>query len=527
MTAAFCRLQKLDSRLREMHQDGSLKTLPFHQRSSLFKSYKRCLKKLLTADHPFTKAVGVFAISMLLYSHTEAQVTCKKFRDAFESNPLKRVPLPHNLLLPAFVDIDADGDLDCYSIYREPDQNNYTYDSIRFSFIRNTGSGTLPVFEPAGTGGFPANPDAVYYTGYLQEGPVFADIDGDGDYDCFLASYTSVFYNFAVEYFENTGDKHNPVFVQRPRNQHPLSFVTGYGALFFNLADIDGDGDMDLVTFESFADKFYLNKGTKNNPDFVFIRDDRNGGFYNPYLNHYVFLDWNKDGLIDEIPLGGGRFYTYVGKGEGHHFMTSNYVDAPKFTGSVQNYAMVDLNNDGFLEAFNETLDYAVMSPVATIKATANRLDAYPKHPSFKYQWLKDRVVIQNATSSFIEVSQSGEYIVEITGNCGTGISLPYSVTVNTAGASLPAKEDLSASTKTAQLQLYPNPFTAECVLQLNKEITGNVMIHITDVQGRRVTSLKANTNTVRFGKQLAPGIYFIQVMNGSEMIFHQKLVKQ
>jgi hypothetical protein len=66
----------------------------------------------------------------------------------------------------------------------------------------------------------------------------------------------------------------------------------------------------------------------------------------------------NKDGLIDEIPYGGGRFLYLCWKGEGHHFMTSNYVDAPKFTGLGKNYAMVDLNNDGVLEAFNENLDY-------------------------------------------------------------------------------------------------------------------------------------------------------------------------
>jgi hypothetical protein len=104
----------------------------------------------------------------------------------------------------------------------------------------------------------------------LQEGPVFADIDGDGDYDCFLASYTIRFYTFAVEYVENPAISTTRI-CSTPRNQHPLSFVTGYGGLFFNLADMDGDGDLDLVTFESFADKFYLNKGTKNNPDFVVL----------------------------------------------------------------------------------------------------------------------------------------------------------------------------------------------------------------------------------------------------------------
>lgn len=525
MASVFRRLHKLDAKLKALHQNGRLQQLPLHQRSSLIKCYQRYVKKLLREKQPVARAIGILAVSMLLYSTpAEAQVACKVFKDAFESNPVKRVPLPHDLLLPAFVDIDADGDLDCYSIYREPDQTHGYYDSIRFSFTRNTGSPTLPVFEHEGSGGFPANPNAVYYFDGTQEGPVFADIDGDGDYDCFLATYTSVHYNFAVEYFENIGDKNNPVFVQRPRDQHPLSFVNGSSYLFFNLADLDADGDLDLLTIEAYSDKFYLNKGTKNNPDFVFIRDDGNTGFFNPYLAHYMILDWNNDGLLDEIPQGGGVFYTYVGPGEGHHFMAVNRVDAPKFTGSVKAWTMADLNNDGFLEGFNETLDYAVTSPVATIKAMGNRLDAYPKHHSLKYQWLKDRKIIPNANDDFIEVTEPGEYMAKVISNCGSGISLPYDVTVNNAFASLSASINKN---KLPELQLYPNPFSDECVLQLNQQVKGNVVVRLTNAQGSMVASYKVNGSTFRFGKGLAPGIYFIQLIDNNAVIFRQKLIKQ
>jgi hypothetical protein len=54
---------------------------------------------------------------------------------------------------------------------------------------------------------------------------------------------------------------------------------------------------------------------------------------------------------------------------------------------------------------------------------------------------------------------------------------LPYNVTINTAVASLPAKENLSASTKTAHLQLHPNPFTAECVLQFDESIVNKITV--------------------------------------------------
>src|SRR6187431_53710 len=128
--SVFCSLLKLDTRLCEMHRFGVMETLPFRTRKTLFKRYKRHLKKLLKPGDPVAKALGIFAISLLLYSKTEAQGSCKIFKDAIENNPLRRIPPVNNLISPAFVDIDGDGDLDCYSIYRVPDQNHYSYDSV-------------------------------------------------------------------------------------------------------------------------------------------------------------------------------------------------------------------------------------------------------------------------------------------------------------------------------------------------------------------------------------------------------------
>jgi hypothetical protein len=528
--ATFCKLQKLNDQIITMRRNGMLKRIPFYKRASLYKRYKRYLKNLISVKHPVSKAMGLFDVAMLLSAASEAQTTCRRYKDAFESNPLKRLPLTNDLFNPAFADIDADGDMDCYAIYRVADDNPSTYDSLRFSLLKNVGTSTFPVFEPGGTGGFPAAPDLSYVGFFPQEGPVFADIDGDGDYDCFLANYTSRGdYRFTVEYFENTGDATNPVFVQRPRDEHPLSFVTGYRALLFNLVDIDLDGDYDLLTFESYYDKFYLNKGTKNNPDFVFVRDDRVYGFSNPYFNHYVFIDWNKDGLIDAVPTGGGVYYTYKGAGEGHHFITANYSDAPIFTGIVKASAMVDLNNDGFPETVGHNLDYAIVSPVVTIKATNGnasvKLDAYPKG-AYTYQWLKDGEMIEGATGDFIVVSQPGGYTAEVTGVCGTGISLPY--VFESGSAPVSSIQNLSASgSKNIHLQVYPNPFADGCVLKFDGAITGNTIVHVTDAQGKLVVSVNAVNNIVSFGKELKSGIYFVQVIQNNTVIHRQKIIKQ
>jgi hypothetical protein len=131
---------------------------------------------------------------------------------------------------------------------------------VRFSFIKNVGTNTLPVFEPAGTGGLPAGPDVFYAFGH-RKGSI-ADIDGDGDYDCFLGNYTaSGGYRITVEYLRILVINTTRYSLQRPRDQHPLSFCKRIPWLVFNLVDMDDDGDLDLFTFESYYDKFYLNRG--------------------------------------------------------------------------------------------------------------------------------------------------------------------------------------------------------------------------------------------------------------------------
>ena len=519
----FCKLQKLRAKLIQIHSDGSFKNLPFHKRTSLFKRYKRYLKKLISVEHPLSKAVSLFALAMLFSAEIDAQAPCRKFVHANVSNPIERQTLPFTINKPAFVDIDNDGDLDCYGIYP---YNHYQADSIHFVFLRNTGSKTLPAFQLDGTGGLPDTSNILYDTGV--EGPVFADIDGDGDYDCFIGKYGDRGNGF-VEYFENVGDKTNPAFVERSPDQNPLKFVHGSYGLFFNLVDIDSDGDYDLFISDVYSASFFENTGDKSNPEFILVR--YNPGWY-IYYGYRVFTDWNHDGLIDIITAGRkvpNDFYRNDGTATDPHFVV-DLANKPILPDGFYLHNLVDLNNDGFAEAFSVNGDYAVTSPVAVIQATNNgtttKLDAYPKG-SYPYQWKRNGVNIANATTDFIEVSQPGLYTVEITGDCGTGISLPYRLKSNNEIIASAKENLLSPGSKNISLQLYPNPFTDECVLKFDKGITGKAIIHVTDAQGRLVVSMNVNNSNAHFGKELKTGIYFVQVIQNNDIIFRKKIIKQ
>jgi len=107
-----------------------------------------------------------------------------------------------------------------------------------------------------------ANPfglDSTYYFAF----PAFADLDGDGDMDLLVGEYYG-----AMQYFENTGSASNPQFAAPQTN--PFGLVSTYYNAFPAFADLDGDGDMDLLVGEYYgAMQYFENTGSASNPQFA------------------------------------------------------------------------------------------------------------------------------------------------------------------------------------------------------------------------------------------------------------------
>ncbi len=128
--------------------------------------------------------------------------------------------------VPAFADIDADGDLDLLAGAKID--------------ARTTGPGPLYVFRNEGTATAPRfrQADALKLADAFNLAPALADLDADGDLDLLLGTW-----NQDVLYFRNDGTRQEPRWVQDesrtikpPRVSHAMPA----------LADIDGDGDQDL-----------------------------------------------------------------------------------------------------------------------------------------------------------------------------------------------------------------------------------------------------------------------------------------
>jgi hypothetical protein len=132
---------------------------------------------------------------------------------------------------PALVDIDADGDLDLF----------IGEQSGEINFYRNTGSAASYRFELV----------SDVFDGLdvgRRSHPAFLDVDRDGDFDMLSGSDAG-----GLAYFRNDGTKLQPKFVADTSFKIPLPH---YAAP--TLADVDGDGDLDLIAGALSGGLFYF-----------------------------------------------------------------------------------------------------------------------------------------------------------------------------------------------------------------------------------------------------------------------------
>src|SRR5262245_3209323 len=215
------------------------------------------------ADHDLDAFIGTGFGEVLYFENTGTPQTPAFVEHTGSANPLSAVDL-FDKATPTLADMDADGDLDIF-IGEHGDSIHY---------YENNGSPQTPHFvERTGN----ANPlDGVVISGFLNgpTAPALVDLDKDGDRDAFIGSLVG-----AIYYYENTGSAPHPVFVERTGSANPLDFIgtNVVDKSLVTFADLNGDGDFDCFMagddFRSGEDyhrlHFYENIGSAQNPTFT------------------------------------------------------------------------------------------------------------------------------------------------------------------------------------------------------------------------------------------------------------------
>lgn len=199
----------------------------------------------------------------------------------------------------------------------------------------------------------------LFTGGESYSNPSFADIDNDGDLDCFMGGDKG-----AIVHYENIGTADSAIwhFVTNMYNNINIPQISKSNVTF---VDIDADGDLDMFfggarSTDVTGIFFYRNDGNANAPDWVFVTDkymDIETG--TAYLTNYcktTFADMDNDGDMDLL-FGNYRkdvYYENVGDAENADFILGN-PDYFNFGSGYYNYhnpTFVDIDGDGDFDCF-------------------------------------------------------------------------------------------------------------------------------------------------------------------------------
>ncbi|MGD1699247.1 putative Ig domain-containing protein, partial [Dapis sp. BLCC M229] len=136
--------------------------------------------------------------------------------------------------------------------------------------------------------------------------PTFADLDGDGDLDLIVGELAG-----NLNYFENTGTVTNPIYLEQIGTDNPFNDidVVKFRSSTPNFADLDEDGDLDLIVGNNDGDLNYYQNNSNSFPTVDNPISDQNIDAYTPFkfeIPEDTFNDLNGDNLNFTAILANG-----------------------------------------------------------------------------------------------------------------------------------------------------------------------------------------------------------------------------
>ncbi len=347
--AKIRRYKHLAKQVNRMLQDGTFRLISPEEQKKLLQKLRQRLKSIghLFPQRRLREALA--GIALLLGTALANPMEAQSFAPPVTS--------PFGLAAgqttgwPTFTDIDGDGDLDLFMV-----SYDYSTYAQNLTFFENIGTPEAPVFVGDS---FENNPFGIVMPAYVTTA-VFADLDNDGDSDLLLGAY----YNTGFHYLENVGTATAPEFAAAQTN--PFGLTASGQIQIPTLADLDNDGDLDLISGKEYGQVLYFkNNGTPEVPAFAAPVTNPFGITPPPSIFDFpVLADLDNDGDQDLL------FTSYYPGTQIYFTENTGTPAAPAFsapqaapfglTVAGQSFAIPavgDIDNDGDLDVF--TNDYA------------------------------------------------------------------------------------------------------------------------------------------------------------------------
>ncbi len=233
---------------------------------------------------------------------------------------------------PAFSDLDGDGDPDMLISNKiEPGETR----TGRLFAYENAGTPAAPEFVPRGP--VEGLPEAYHLA------PAFGDLDGDGDEDMLLGQWRD-----RIALYRNDGPSPDGIAPRWTLVDSAAATLTRGRNTTPTLADLDGDGDLDLLVGESSgAINHYVNEGGPGAPDFQ-LASDRFQGIDAGRRSVPATFDVDGDGDLDlVVGSESSGLLLYRNEGSATEPVFVETVPFPLRVPTFTAPAFVDLDGDG------------------------------------------------------------------------------------------------------------------------------------------------------------------------------------
>jgi hypothetical protein len=405
-----------------------------------------------------------------------------------------------------FVDIDNDGDKDLFISVLYLSQNKHN-----FVFYKNNGSSSVPIFEKI-TDDYLSLVDAGGNSSIA-----FTDIDNDGDKDLFIGNDYSTISFYRNTTVTNFLPSYDLVTDSLPILSHSFNYAPAF-------ADLDNDGDMDMLLGSYIKDSlwFFRNTGTPEQFDFTLeARGHQIGIVTLGQSSTPAFVDIDNDGDKD-LFLGGtnGRVIYYENTGSVNNFnfvyVTNYYNNIDVGDESVPRF--FDIDTDG---------DYDMFIGKQNGKISYYRNEGSPAVPAFVFQTAeyKDISVHSNSCPEFADIDNDTDPDLFI-GNIKGGLFYYRNEDVNSVNiVSSELPENFSL------YQNYPNPFNPTTTIKFDLRNNATVKLSVYDVSGKEVSilvneNLSSGSYEYSFGaNNLSSGMYFYRLESGNLVISKSMLL--